>query len=84
MKKSVRKILRQVKRNIRYSKRPETEADLLIYFCNRMAKLRPNYKGSRILLNMYASQLRLAKKAINKLHEDLQYDFNLEIDKLNN
>jgi len=31
---------------------------------------------------MYDRQLTMAKKAISSLHEDLQYDFNLEIEKL--
>ena len=31
---------------------------------------------------MYQKQLELALKAISKLHEDLQYDFNLMIEEL--
>jgi hypothetical protein len=27
-------------------------------------------------------QIKMAKKAIDKLHEDLQYDFRLELDEL--
>ena len=80
IKKSVRKILRQVKRYIRYSKKKETEAELLIYFCLQLKELRPSYKRNTVLTNMFNKQKELALKAISKLHEDLQYDLKLTID----
>ncbi len=82
IKKSVRKILRQTKRFIRYSKKKETEAELLIYFCKELSKMRPSYKRNTVLTNTYNKQLELAQKAIVKIHEDLQYDFNLMIQEL--
>ena len=82
IKKSVRKILRQTKRFIRYSKKKETEAELLIYFCKELGKMRPSYKRNTVLTNTYNKQLELAQKAIAKIHEDLQYDFNLMIQEL--
>lgn len=84
IKKSVRKILRQTKRYIRYSKQKETEAELLIYFCQQLGELKPSYKRNTVLTNMYKKQLELAQKAIAKLHEDLQYDYNLLIEQLDN
>ncbi|TJY34086.1 hypothetical protein [Pontimicrobium aquaticum] len=82
IKKAVRKILRQVKRFIRYSKKKETEAELLIYFCKRLGKMQPSYKQNTVLTNMYNKQLELAQKAIAKVHEDLQYDYNVMIEEL--
>ena len=76
IKKSVRKILRQTKRYIRYSKKKETEAELLIHFSKELKKITPSISGSRVLTNMYLKQMELAKKAIAKLHPDLQYDLN--------
>lgn len=84
IKKSVRKILRQVKRFIRYSKKKETEAELLICFCKELGKMKPSYKRNTVLTNMYNKQLELAQRAIAKVHEDLQYDYNLMIEDLNN
>ncbi|MCK0180485.1 hypothetical protein MWU50_14385 [Flavobacteriaceae bacterium S0862] len=84
IKKSVRKILRQVKRFIRYSKKKETEAELLIYFCKELGEIRPSYKRNTVLTNTYNKQLELAQKAIAKVHEDLQYDYNLMIEELDN
>lgn len=82
IKKSVRKILRQVKRFIRYSKKKETEAELLIYFCKALGNMKPSYKQNTVLTNMYTKQLELAQKAVAKVHEDLQYDYNTMIEDL--
>jgi hypothetical protein len=82
IKKTVRKILRQTKRFIRYSKKKETEAELLIYFCKALGEMRPYYKRNTVLTNTYNKQLELAQKAIAKVHEDLQYDYNLMIEEL--
>jgi hypothetical protein len=82
IKKSVRKILRQVKRFIRYSKKKETEAELLIFFCKELGEMKPSYKRNTVLTNTYNKQIELAQKAISKVHEDLKYDFNLMIEDL--
>lgn len=82
IKKSVRKILRQTKRFIRYSKKKETEAELLIYFCKSIGDFKPSIEKNKVLTNMRNKQLELAQKAILKVHEDLQYDYNLMIEEL--
>lgn len=82
VKKSVRKILRMLKKYIRYSKKKETEADILLYFCSKLKELKPSHKRSLQMVNIYEQQLRMAKKAIDTLHEDIQYDFHLEIEDL--
>ncbi len=82
IRKSVRKILSLTKKFIRYSKKKETEAELLLYFCKRLSEMRPSIKRSQRLLNVYNSQIKIIKKAIEKLHEDLQYDYQLELDNL--
>ena len=76
IRKSVRKILRNVKKYVRYSQQKETEAELLIYFCQKLKDFSPSITRSTQLLNMYNRQLLLAKKNISGLHEDLQYDYN--------
>ncbi len=82
IRKSVRKILRNVKKFIRYSQKKETEVELLIYFCEKLKDFEPSIKRSTQLQNMYNRQILLAKKTIDKLHEDLQYDFNLMLEDL--
>lgn len=82
IKKSVRKILKSIKKYIRYSKKKETEAELLLFFCSQLASLSPPIKRNTVLLNIYTRQLNMAKKAITLLHEDLQHDYELEIENL--
>ena len=82
VKKSTRKILRNVKKFIRYSQKKETEVELLLYFCEKLKQFKPSIKSSTQLQNMYNRQLVLAKKTIEKLHEDLQYDYNLLLNDL--
>ena len=75
IKKSVRKILRMVKKYIRYSKRKETEIELLIYFCFKLKELKPTITNNLTLRNIYKRQLFLIEKIILTVHEDLQYDY---------
>ncbi|MAM35245.1 MAG: hypothetical protein CMH28_09240 [Micavibrio sp.] len=82
IKKSVRKILSGVKKNIRYSQKKETEVELLLYFCRKLRSMKPSFTRSTILRNTYQTQLRMIRKAMEKLHEDLQYDYQMELEKL--
>lgn len=82
IRKSVRKILSQIKKYIRYSKKKETEAELLLYFCQSLKELQPSFQRSQRLQSIFDTQIRMIKKAIDKLHVDLQYDFQLELDNL--
>jgi hypothetical protein len=82
IKKSVRKILRVTKRFIKYSKNIETETTLLIHFCKNLEEMDPSYKYNQVLSNMYFRQLSLIEKNLEKMHEDLSYDFRREVDLL--
>ncbi len=82
IKKSVRKILRTIKKYSRYSLKKETEAELLLYFCGKLKNFNPSIKRNPVLLNLYQRQLLAVKKLISALHEDLQYDYQLEIEEL--
>ncbi len=83
IRKSVRKILTTTKKYIRYSKKKETEIELLLYFCIKLKNFKPSIKRSPRIQNVLATQIKLMKKAIGTLHEDLQFDYNeriLELD----
>lgn len=82
IKKSVRKILRNTKKYIRYSKKKETEVELLIYFCAQLKNMSPPMEKSTALHNIFLRQVESIKKAISALHEDLQYDFGVELDEI--
>lgn len=84
IKKSVRKILRNIKKYSRYSLKKETEVELLIYFCSKLKDFRPSISRNTTLTNLYQRQLISAKKILFTLHEDLQYDYRLELEELEN
>lgn len=81
-KKSVRKILRIVKKYIRYSQNKETEVELLLYFCEKLKAFRPNIKNNKVLTTIFERELTAAKKKSLLLYEDLQYDFEMMIAEL--
>lgn len=82
VKKSVRKVLRNCKKYIRYSKKPQTEIEILIYFCSELAELSGQHYQNTTLITIYSKQLEIVRKKIEKLHEDLQYDYNLILEEL--
>ncbi|MCL6295836.1 hypothetical protein [Jejuia spongiicola] len=82
IRKSVRKILKNIKKYVRYSQKKETEVELLLYFCQKLKDFSPSIKYSAQLQNTYNRQILLAKKIIATLHEDLQYDYNLMLEDL--
>ena len=82
IRKSMRKILTNTKKFIRYSKQKETEVELLLYYCQKLKAFNPSIKRSARLVNIFNRQLLLIKKTIATLHEDLQYDYQQEIDTL--
>ena len=82
MKKTCRKILRGVKKHIRYSKKKETEIELLLYFCYRMRHMTPSFEYNTVLKNMFNRQIELIQKRMEQIHEDLRYDYQVEIETL--
>lgn len=82
IRKSVRKILSLIKKYIRYSKKKETEVELLLHFCKRLKQFKPSIARSQRLQNVYNTQMGLLQKGIKGLHEDLQYDYQLELENL--
>lgn len=84
IRKSVRKILSSLKKYIRYSKKKSTEVELLLYFCLKLKQFKPSISRSPRLQNIFETQMRMAKKAMYTLHEDLQYDYTILIEDINN
>ena len=82
IKKSVRKILRRIKKFSRYSNSPETEVELLLYFCLKIKDITPSIFKNKTLTNIHVRQIVSAEKKTSKLHEDLQYEYNLQIENL--
>ena len=81
-KKTIRKILRFVNKQIKYSGSKRTEVELLIHFCLQLQKLSSYFFDNQILRNMYNRQLLNIGKALGTLDEDLQFDYKAQIDDL--
>lgn len=73
--KSMRKILRLIGKYIKFMASKGAEIDLLINFCNnylQYADRRSSYKPLRLIL---IRQIEKIRGLIQKLHEDLQFDY---------
>ena len=73
--KGLRKILRLLNKYVKFTGSKEAEIELLINFCRnyvQYADRRTSYKPLRLIL---IRQIDKIKKAIEKLHEDLQFDY---------
>ena len=82
VKKSIRKILRNTKKNIRYSKKKQTEVELILFFCKILKDFTPSITKSIPLTNIFEREIQRIKKIILTLDPDLQYDYGIEIDDL--
>jgi len=82
VKKSIRKILRNTKKNIRYSKKKQTEVELILFFCKILIDFTPSITKSIPLTNIFEREIQRIKKIILTLDPDLQYDYGIEIDDL--
>ncbi|HYG53330.1 MAG TPA: hypothetical protein VD905_20670 [Flavobacteriales bacterium] len=82
VKKSLRKILRNANKFLRYSGSKTTAADVLIYYCKKLKESGIPYHKSQMILNIYQGQIKKIQKIVGELHEDLQYDYLPELKKL--
>jgi len=83
IKKGLRRILLNTGKYIRYSHNRKTEVDLLIYYCLKLKKFTPSIQRNAALRNLYLRQIATIREKIASLHEDLQYDYELEVEALN-
>ena len=81
-KKTLRKIVRWMDKSLRFSGDKETELQVRIHFCRRIKDKRIRFGGCRVSENMYATQLRKIDKAIEKVHPDLQFDYNQQLSEI--
>ena len=82
VKKTLRKILRFVNKQIKYSGKKQTEIELRIYFCSKVKEAQIPLTMGTVLFNMYHQQLKKIYTVLNELPEDLQTDYQREIKKL--
>jgi hypothetical protein len=81
-KKGIRKVLKMVTKQIRFSGIKETELIVLLYFCKQVLDMEIRMSESRVLVNLLNTQFKKVLKAKSTLHEDLQFDYKNEIDEV--
>lgn len=79
VKKTLRKILRNVNKHIRYSGSSQVTVELLIYFCKSIQESGISIERNAIIANLYKGQLEKINKTVLSLHEDLQHDYSREV-----
>ena len=82
VKKSLRKILRLINKYSRYSGSANVEIELLVYFCTKINELKSSFKTNPVIFNIYQFQLKKINKVLATMHEDLQYDYQKQLDEL--
>lgn len=81
-KKGLRKVLRNVTKMIRYSGNKQTEVEVLLHFCQALKESSIDIHRSVQIGNLYDRQIEKIKKAMSHLHEDLQADYELELEQV--
>jgi hypothetical protein len=77
IKKTLRKILRFVNKQVKYSGIQQTELELRIYFCGKIKEARIPLNPGSVLYNLYTQQIKKINSVRDKLPEDLQSDYDL-------
>jgi hypothetical protein len=80
IKKVLRKILRFVNRQLKYSGIQQTEVELRIYFCAKVKEARVPFATNTVLFNLYQQQLNKINSTLAKLPEDLQSDYQHDLE----
>jgi hypothetical protein len=74
-KKSLRKILRNANKFIRYSGDDVVGTEVLLHYAQLLNGLDLAWRRSTLLMNLYKGVLKKIEAAIDSLHEDLQYEY---------
>ena len=82
VKKNLRKVLRAINKHIKYTGSKQAEIELLLYFCMKIKKAGIRVGESIQLTSLYVQQVRKIEKAIATQHEDLQYEYKRELERL--
>lgn len=81
-KKTLRKIIRIINKYSRYSGIKQTDIELRIYFCEQLIESGIPFRQNQVISNIYDSQLKKINLALSGLHEDLQHDYQKQIESL--
>ncbi|MDD4575654.1 MAG: hypothetical protein PHI36_04405 [Bacteroidales bacterium] len=74
-KKTLRKIIRLIKKYSKYSPAKEVEIELRIHFCHLFKQKKLHKLSDKPLQNIFERETNKIEKLISMLHEDLQHDY---------
>lgn len=78
-KKTIQKMLRWTNKCLRYSGNKETETQVRIHFCRALKSSDVQIGESRVVANLFENQIHKIEQLIEKLHEDLRFDFRQQL-----
>ncbi len=81
-KKGIRKSLRYLDKIVRISTSKESEVELRTHFIKQMKEQRIPMHRSKVMSNMFDRQVKKIRAAMLRLHEDLQNDYQEELDEI--
>ena len=81
VKKGLQRILRTLKKHIKYSGKKETEIELLLFFCEQIVQAKIRMDRYPVIMNLYIRQLTAIEKAVQQLDEDLRHDYSEQIER---
>ena len=81
-KKTVRKVLRIANKHIKFAATKSAEAEIRLEFCRLFKKQDLPMGKASVLGNLYLGQIKKIQVAIASMHEDLQYDYQRQLDRL--
>jgi gas vesicle protein len=81
-KKTIRKVLRIANKYVRYTGSKTAEAEILLHYLTNLKGLNLSWQKSTALMNLYKTQLKKIETALAAMHEDLQYDYRRELERL--
>ncbi|WP_194974829.1 hypothetical protein [Aquiflexum lacus] len=83
-KKSAQSIRRKLNKFLKLTKDKTAQIELILFFCEKMKLYGYLTFRHPVIENLYITQIRKSEKLISGLHEDLQYDYQYQIEELKN
>lgn len=81
-KKALRKILRGISKYSKHTGTKASEVEMLLHFCNGVKESGLPIHKYKALSSLYETQLKKLHKLIEEVHEDLQFDYLRQLEKL--
>ncbi len=78
-KKTLRKMIRWMDKCLRFTGNKDSEYQVRLHFCQALNQSQTPYERQRVTLNMYNSQIRKIRKAIEKFDEEVKREIEFEV-----